>query len=123
MIASAENSARGTVRAGSRTSPLGTRATSRPTNAKIRTIAVRPIAAPVGIPGQRRYAGVTNQMPPPTSTSSGSSFAAVTISTRRTPGVTPRTLTPARIANSAAIKIARAGGDAAAGASAPTDPA
>ena len=39
---------RGTVRGGSTTSPLGTSATSTPTNAKIRTMALRPIADGAG---------------------------------------------------------------------------
>jgi len=123
VIASAEKSARGTVRVGSRTSPLGTSAISRPTKAKINTMAVWPTAEAAGSAGQRTYAGLTNQMPTPTRVKSGSSFAIVITSTSPTPGFTPRTFTAARPANRAAITIARTFGAAAPGQSAPTEPA
>src|SRR5207247_1449789 len=92
VIASAEKSARGTVRVGSRTSPLGTSAISSPTNAKISTIAVRPTAGTLGMAGQRKSSGFTNQMPARTSTSSGRRLARVTDATSRTPTFTPGTL-------------------------------
>src|SRR4051812_12910586 len=86
-------------------------------------MAVLPTDAASGMPGQRRLAGLTSQMPLTTRTSSGSSFAIVITSTTRTPGFTPRTLTLASSANSAAITRPRTAGAAAAGHNAPIDPA
>ena len=124
MIASAEKSARGTVRVGSRSSPLGTSAISRPTNAKISTIAVLPTADAAGIPGQRRYSPLHEpDARRVTRTRSGSSLATVTASTRRTPGLTPRMFTAARTAKSDAISTVRTPGAANAGQSTPTEPA
>ena len=120
MIASAEKSARGTVRVGSRTLARSAPARSRrPTNAKISTIAVwrDRRRRPAG-PASGHAPGLTDQMPTPTSVTGGSSFANVIASTSLTPGFTPRTFTAARPAKSATIRIARAAGAVAAGQSA-----
>ena len=103
-------SARGTVRAGCDTSPLGTSATSTPTKAKINRIAVRPTAAAGGRTLTARCSGRTNQTPMTISTPSGTSFATVTASTRRAPGVTPRTFTAASPPNSIATMATRVAG-------------
>ena len=123
VIASAENRARGTVRAGSRTSPPGTSATSSPTNAKISTIAVWPIAARSAFPASAGWPGSTSQHPADDEDEQRQQLRDRHHLDERTPGLTPRTFTVARSANSAAIRMARAGGDAAAGQSAPTEPA
>src|SRR5260221_2872575 len=116
-------SARGTVRAGSGTSPLGTSGTSTPRNAKIRRMQVRPSVETDGAPGHCTKAGFTNQRPAHTRTTSGSSFATVTVSTSLAPNVTPRTLIAARTANTAASSSARAPGVDAGDQTAATDPA
>ena len=81
--------ARGTVRAGSRTSPTGINATSMPSNAKISRIEAWPTCDSVGIENFR-YAGLSAHAPATISTSSGASFATVMASTSRMPGFTPR---------------------------------
>ncbi len=122
-MASADSSARGTVRAGSRTSPLGTSAISRPTNAKISKIDVLPMLDADGSPGQRRYSALTDQRPTPTKISSGSSFRSAVASTSLTAGLTPRTLMAARAANRPTMIKPRPTADSAGGQSAPIDPA
>src|SRR4051812_32940869 len=84
---------------------------------------VRPTSGAAGMPGQRTNSGFTDHSPKPTRTISGSSFATVTVSTRRALKVMPRTLTAARIARSAAISSARPAGDPATGQTAATEPA
>src|SRR5207247_5769004 len=98
-------------------------ATSRPTNAKMRTIAVLPTAEMVGSSGQRKYSVLMNHMPLTTSTTSGTSLAIVTVSTRPTPRRTPRTLIAASSANKAAINTPRPIVVVAGGHIAPTEPA
>jgi hypothetical protein len=64
-----------------------------------------------------------NQIPLTTSTSSGTSFAMATVSTRPTPRRTPRTLTVASSAKSAAISAPRPTGVETIGHIVPTEPA
>ena len=86
--------ARGTVRAVSRTSPLGTSAHSMPANAKISSSDVR-ATSPAGRHHRRsrRLSGLMKNAPPTATSSSGSSLATVAIEFSRTPRVTPRRLT------------------------------
>src|SRR5262249_33748152 len=100
-----------------------TSAISRPTNAKISTMAVWPTADGLGTAVQRRYSGRMNQMPTATSTIRGNSFATVAVSTRPTPRRTPRTLIAASAAKRITVSIAGPIGVCTAGQSAPTDPA
>lgn len=84
--------ARGTVRAVSRTSPLGTSAHSIPAKAKINSSEVRATSAAAGIDTMRRFSLCTKNAPPMATINSGSSFATVAIELSRTPSVTPRRL-------------------------------
>ena len=86
-------------------------------------MAVWPTADGAGTPGQRRKAGLTNQIPATTSTTRGTSLATATASTSRAPTVTPRTFTAASTAKSAAMTIVRAAAVAVAGQRTATDPA
>ena len=92
------NTARGIVRAGSRTSPLGTRAISMPAKAKINVIDAAPIRSG-DAHSIARCSGFTQRSPAAVSTSSGSSLATVMTSIRRAPMATPRTLTQANVPN------------------------
>ena len=84
--------ARGTVRAVSRTSPLGTRAHSIPANAKISSSDVRATSPAEGMAAIRRLSVSMKKSPPIATSSSGSSFATVAIEFSRTPSDTPRRL-------------------------------
>ena len=66
--------ARGTVRLGFFTSPLGTRATSIPTKAKMRSSTLSPSALLDGKPGQAIAAGLMKKIPATTKISSGINF-------------------------------------------------
>ena len=84
--------ARGTVRAGSFTSPLGTRAASTPANAKIKRTLLRASVDNAGAWTTARLAGSMAKSPPASSTRSGSIFATVIAVFTRAPRSTPRTL-------------------------------
>ena len=104
--------ARGTVRAVSRTSPLGTSAHSMPANAKISSSDVRATSPAAGIAAICRFSALTKNAPPTATSSSGSSLATVAIELSRTPSVTPRRLTSDQNANAAtrtAIVASRSG--------------
>ena len=122
-MASARKSARGTVRGGSATSPLGTSATSTPTNAKMSRMAVRPMSDTDGNAGQTRYSRWTAHSPATTNTTSGMSLAAVTASTSPAPTETPRTFAIASTEKSAARRAARPTPAPAAAHTTPMDPA
>jgi hypothetical protein len=77
-----------------------------PTNANRRTIEACPTCEIVGSV-IRRKSVFSDQTPPITRNNSGTSFAAVIASTRRIPGLMPRTLIIASAANSAARSTAR----------------
>ena len=91
------------MRVGSRSSPLGTSATSIPANAKISSSTLPPSASLDGQPGQARFAGSSEKAPTPIKSASGSSLAIVMPSTSRAPGLTPRTFTNA--SSPAVVKI------------------
>ncbi len=100
--------ARGTVRAGFVTSPLGTSALSMPLNAKTSTMDVRPTLAIDGRAGHTRFAGCIANSPTTTKSSRGSSLATVAISITRAPCRTPRVFTKASRPNTPTITTARA---------------
>ena len=85
VTASAKKIARGTVRAGSWISPLGTSAISTPTNAKISSEDGLAQPPPAGIDGSATPRACTNKTPTPTKMTSGSSFASVRVSISRPP--------------------------------------
>src|SRR5512138_1269505 len=98
--------ARGTVRAGSRTSPLGASAVSMPRNAKISTIDARPTLAAAGAPLHARFSRRTAANPTTMSSSNGSSFATIISALKRLAPRTPATFSApsaARIATSAIV--------------------
>ena len=82
--------ARGTVRAGSRTSPLGTSALSTPRKAKMSRTDARDTAVGVGVACQTRLDHRIVNRPTTTSSTSGSSFAAVATALKRVTPPTPR---------------------------------
>src|SRR6476646_5657093 len=122
-MASAENSARGTVRAGFFTSPLGTSATSTPTNAKIRSSEVLPSADAEAGAVQLTLPPRSAPNPAITKTPSGNSFAIVAMATNPTPRTTPAIWTTASDAKSAPSRSVRTVPAANAGKTMPTDPA
>ena len=93
MTAIASPIARGTVRAVSRTSPLGTSALSTPANAKIKNSEARAMSPAGGTASIARLLALTKKAPPTATSSSGNSFAIVAIEFSRTLRVTPRKLT------------------------------
>src|SRR5262249_61320256 len=94
-----------------------------PRTEKMSAIAARPPAATSGVVDHARYSGCTDQMPAPTNSASGASFAIVTTVTRRAPTVTLRTFAVATVANSRASRRARGAGASSGAQSAPIDPA
>ena len=103
---SAMKMARGTVRAGALTSPLGTSATSTPTNAKSSWRTLLPRASPRGQPGQANASGRKKKIPATMKIISGASLIRVIVSTVRAPIPTPRILIATR--SSRIQKISRA---------------
>src|SRR6185437_675818 len=83
----ASASARGTVRAGSRTSPLGTSALSEPAYAKMRMTTVRP-RSPVATAVSGATLARAASAPAMTNRNSGSSLITASSSTRRVPSST-----------------------------------
>src|SRR5437870_12945415 len=81
---------RGTVRAGFFTSPLGINATSIPTNAKISRITASPNDLLLGQLIQARFGAWLKNIPSPTNSNSGRSFATVITVTAPAPWRTPR---------------------------------
>ncbi len=90
-VAMARKIARGTVRATSRTSPLGARAISIPAKANTSRIDVREMAAAGGRSVQRRRAGSMKNGPAARRTSRGTTFTAVAAVLNRVPSFTPKT--------------------------------
>src|SRR6185312_1271 len=105
----ASASARGTVRAGSRTSPLGTSALSEPAYAKIRMTTVRP-RSPVATAVSGATVARAASAPAMTNRSSGSSLITASSSTRRVPSRTPRTFTAVITTSTATMSSARGTG-------------
>src|SRR5829696_7497747 len=99
--------ARGTVRAGSRTSPLGTSALSTPRNANTSKIDARDTAAAVGGVAQTRFDARIVNSPTTTSSTSGSSLATVATALNRVTPATPRMFAAARPTSTAAIATRR----------------
>src|SRR5687768_3575557 len=120
MTAIANPIARGTVRAVSRTSPLGTSALSTPANAKIRNSEARATSPTGGTTSIARLLALTKNAPPMATRSSGSSLATVAIEFRRTLNVTPRKLMNDQKAYAATNTTADAARPASAGTSCPT---
>ena len=85
--------ARGTVRAVSRTSPLGTSADSTPAKANTRSSDVRATSAADGQTVTVRCSPRTRNRPPTAMSSSGSSLATVATAFSRAPRATPRMFT------------------------------
>src|SRR5437762_1054965 len=99
----ASSTARGTVRAGSFTSPLGTNAASTPRKAKMSTIEARPTSLAAGACCQARFAGRIANAPATASSARGSSFATVAIVLNRLAPRTPRTFNDANAARMRSI--------------------
>src|ERR1039457_4552990 len=100
--------ARGTVRAGSLTSPLGTSALSTPAKAKRRKSETRPSFATSRPPDHARFAGETAKTPNTTRHTSGTSLATVPTSTSRAPLDAPRTFTDVKRTNTSTMTATRA---------------
>src|SRR6185295_7115311 len=112
--------ARGTVRDGSCTSPLGTNADSTPRNAKISTADARATSRVAGVAVHRRFSVCTPLAPTTTSAMSGSSLATVITALNRLAPRTPTTLSAARATRIATSVTDRADPLASAGISAPS---
>src|SRR6185437_1408448 len=121
-VSIASASARGTVRAGSRTSPLGTNALSDPANAKMRTSTVPPRSPPVA-PGDSGAAAPATTAPAMTKRNSGSSLITAINSTNRAPPRTPRMLIAVTTPMTITRNVARGTGWASNGQSTAADPA
>ena len=112
--------ARGTVRAGSRTSPLGTSALSMPLKAKMRRMDVRVRVPADGTSAMARFSPLMKNTPTATSSSNGASLAAVAMVFNRLPYRTPMIFTPPVSAKAVMSTSARSSGEAKAGMSAAT---
>jgi hypothetical protein len=99
--------ARGTVRAGSRTSPLGTNAASIPANAKMRKIDARESSETLGASFHRRFAGSMAKSPPTIRSSNGASFTTADATFTRAPSRTPTTFAAARRTRTVTSSAAR----------------
>ena len=119
----ANRTARGTVRAGSFTSPLGTNAASTPRNAKMRTIEARPTAPADGAYSQDRFARRIAKAPTVMSNARGKSFATVAIALNRLASRTPRTFNTASAARMTSITVPFAKGEESQGSSAASESA
>src|ERR671910_3894446 len=100
---SASRIARGTVRAGFFTSPLGMVAPSMPENAKMMMPAVLSTVLAAGTDAQTRLLVSMKNTPTPTNTSNGTSFTMVIVSSNRAPVRMPRMLSVTRIATTVTI--------------------
>ena len=118
----AMNNALGTVRAGSRTSPLGTSANSIPANAKISTITDRPSLAGARFPNTSGAGPCASAAPITTNAMSGNNFTTVIISMNRVLCFVPRMLSAASNANTIANTSARGIGCASGAQNTATDP-